>query len=85
MEAAMAVPAAQVEELSLSGVTRIIKVQFYNQLEVANANSFTTDENGNESLETYEVRIIIGKLPVKYINARNIFTGIANTRLLCME
>lgn len=55
--------------------------RFYNQLEVANANSFTTDENGNKALETYEVRIIIGKLPVKYINARNIFNGIANTEM----
>jgi hypothetical protein len=54
---------------------------FYNQLELANANSYITDENGNESFETFEVRIIIGKLPVKNINARNILRGIANTEM----
>lgn len=54
---------------------------FYNQLELANSNSFITDENGNECFETFMVRIIIGKLPVKKINARNIFRGIANTEM----
>jgi hypothetical protein len=54
---------------------------FYNQLELANANSFTTDENGNETFDTYEVRIIIGKLPVRCINVRNIVNGIANTEM----
>lgn len=58
-----------------------ILASFYNQLEFVNANSFITDENGNESFETYEVRIIIGKLPVKYINARYILNGIANNEM----
>jgi hypothetical protein len=61
---------------------------FYNQLELANANSFITDENGNETFDTYDVKIIIGKLPVKNINARNILNGIANAEMgfdLCID
>lgn len=54
---------------------------FYNQLELANANSFITDENGNETFDTYDVRIIIGKLPAKNINVRNILNGIANNEM----
>lgn len=58
-----------------------ILATFYNQLEFVNANSFITDENWNETFETYEVRIIIGKLPVKCINARYILNGIANNEM----
>jgi hypothetical protein len=54
---------------------------FYNQIELVNANSFTTDEQGNETFEKYDVRVIIGKLPVKNINARNILGGVANTEM----
>lgn len=54
-------------------------IKFYNQLESVDTGSFTTDENGNYVSEKAEVRIIIGKLPLKYINARNILQGIANT------
>ena len=55
--------------------------KFYNQLETVNTCYNTTDENGNEVLEKDEVRIIIGKLPVKDINIRNILNGIANTEM----
>lgn len=55
--------------------------KFYNQLEMVNTRYFMADENGNDVLEKDEVRIIIGKLPVKYINARNILNGIANTEM----
>jgi hypothetical protein len=55
--------------------------KFYNQLETVNTRCFTTDENGNEILEKDEVRIIIGKLPVKDINVKSILNGIANTEM----
>jgi Domain of unknown function (DUF3885) len=55
--------------------------KFYNQLEPINTRYFTTDENGNDDLEKDEVRIIIGKLPVKDINVKNILSGIANTEM----
>ncbi len=55
--------------------------KFYNQLETVNTRFFTTDENGNDVLEKDEVRIIIGKLPVKDINVKNILNGIANTEM----
>lgn len=55
--------------------------KFYNQLETVNTRYFTTDEHGNDVLEKEEVRIIIGKLPVKDINAKNILNGIANTEM----
>jgi hypothetical protein len=54
---------------------------FYNQLEVVNTCYYTSDENGNDVLEKSEVRIIVGKLPVGAINARNILNGIANTEM----
>ena len=54
---------------------------FYNQLEEVNTGDYTTDENGNDILETNEVRIIIGKLPVKDIKVKNILNGIANTEM----
>jgi hypothetical protein len=54
-------------------------IKFYNHLEFVDIGFSTTDENGNYVSEKAEVRIIIGKLPVKYINARNILEGIANT------
>jgi len=55
--------------------------KFYNQLVIVNTRYFATDENGNEALEKDEVRIIIGKLPVKDINVKNILNGIANTEM----
>jgi len=55
--------------------------KFYNQLESVNTRYFTTDEKGNEILEKDEVRIIIGKLPVKDINVKSILNGIANTEM----
>lgn len=55
--------------------------KFYNQLETVNTRNFTTDKNGNEVLEKDEVRIIIGKLPIKDINVKNILNGIANTEM----
>ncbi len=55
--------------------------KFYNQLETVNTRYFTTDENGNDTLETDQVRIIIGKLPLKNISIKNILTGIANTEM----
>ena len=55
--------------------------KFYNQIEQVNSCEFTTDENGREVLENAEVRIIIGKLPVKEINIVNILRGIANTEM----
>ena len=54
---------------------------FYNQLEIVNTRYFTSDDNGNDVLEKDEVRIIIGKLPVKNINVRNILNGIANAEM----
>lgn len=55
--------------------------KFYNQLETVNTRYFTTDEKGNDVLDKDEVRIIIGKLPVKDINIKNILNGIANTEM----
>lgn len=55
--------------------------KFYNQLETVNIHFFTTDESGNDVLEKDEVRIIIGKLPIKDINVNNILKGIANTEM----
>jgi hypothetical protein len=55
--------------------------QFYNKLETVNTRDVITDENGNDILEKDEVRIIIGKLPVREINVRNILNGIANTEM----
>ncbi len=55
--------------------------KFYNQLETVNTRNFTTDENGNDVLEKEKVRIIIGKLPVKDINVKNILRGIVNTEM----
>ena len=55
--------------------------KFYNQLETVNTRYFTTDENGNDTLDKDEVRIIVGKLPIKDINVKNILTGIANTEM----
>jgi hypothetical protein len=55
--------------------------KFYNQMEIVNTRNFTTDNNGNEVLEKDEVRIIIGKLPLKDINVKNILNGIANTEM----
>lgn len=55
--------------------------KFYNQLETVNTRFFITDKNGNDFLEKVEVRIIIGKLPVKDINVKNILKGIANTEM----
>lgn len=55
--------------------------KFYNQLEIVHTRYFTTDENGNDVLEKDEVSIIVGKLPVKDINAKNILNGIANTEM----
>ncbi|HRE57137.1 MAG TPA: DUF3885 domain-containing protein [Candidatus Kapabacteria bacterium] len=55
--------------------------KFYNQLETVNTRYITTDDNGNDVLEKDEVRIIIGKLPVKDINVKNILNGIANTEM----
>lgn len=54
---------------------------FYNQLETVNTRYFTTDENGNDVLDKNEVRIIVGKLPVKNISVKNILKGIANTEM----
>ena len=54
---------------------------FYNQLEIVNTRFFTTDENGKDVLDKDEIRIIIGKLPVKDINVRNILKGIANAEM----
>lgn len=54
---------------------------FYNQLETINTGYFTTDENGNDVLEKDEVRVIIGKLPIKDIKVKNILNGIANTEM----
>ncbi|MBO9203357.1 MULTISPECIES: DUF3885 domain-containing protein [Niastella] len=54
---------------------------FYNQLEFVNSRMIITNENGNKVFEKYEARIVIGKLPVKDINARNIFNAIANTEM----
>jgi len=55
--------------------------KFYNQLEALNTLNFTTNENGNDILEKDVVRIIIGKLPVKDINVKNILNGIANSEM----
>jgi hypothetical protein len=55
--------------------------EFYNQLVPINTCNFTTNENGNDVLENYEVRIIIGKLLVKDINVQNILIGIANAEM----
>ncbi len=55
--------------------------QFYNKLETVNTRYFTTDENGNDVPEKENVGIIIGKLPIKDINVKNILNGIANNEM----
>jgi hypothetical protein len=55
--------------------------KFYNQLETVNTRFITTDENGNDSLDQDEVRIIIGRLPIKDIKVKNILEGIANNEV----
>lgn len=55
--------------------------EFYNQIVKVNSRSYITDENGNDILDKYDVRIIIGKLPVKHIHVKNILNGIANTEM----
>jgi len=55
--------------------------KFYNELEIVNTRFFTTDENGNNLLDKDEVRIIIGKIPVKDVEVKNILNGIANTEM----
>ena len=55
--------------------------EFYNQLEIVNSRYFATDENGNDVLEKDEVRIIIGKVPIKEIGVKMILNGIANTEM----
>lgn len=55
--------------------------KFYNQLETVNTRFISTDEDGNDTLDQDEVRIIIGKLSAKDINVKNILNGIANTEM----
>ncbi|GAB2775506.1 DUF3885 domain-containing protein [Rhabdobacter roseus] len=55
--------------------------KFYNQFEIVNTRFFETDENGNEVVKKDNVKIIIGQLPVKNINAKNILNGIANLEM----
>lgn len=52
---------------------------FYNQVEQLNIPN--TDDNGKDIFDKQEARIIIGKIPVKEINIKNILTGIANTEM----
>jgi hypothetical protein len=57
---------------------------FYNQLELVDSGAFSIDENGNKVFKLFEKkeeRIIIGKLPVKDINFKNILNAIANTEM----
>lgn len=56
-------------------------VNFYNQLEIVKTRNFTKDDCGNDVLEKAVERIIIGNLPVKEINAKNIFIGITNLEM----
>lgn len=55
--------------------------KFYNQVEFVNTRHYVSDENGNETFEKAEVRIVIGKLPINSINVRNILNGIANAEM----
>lgn len=55
--------------------------KFYNKIEKVNTRYYTKDENGNDVLEKDEARILIGKLPIKDINVRNILNGIANNEM----
>lgn len=55
--------------------------EFYNKLEIMSIDYFEADESENDIFEKSEVRIMIGKLPVKDINAKNILNGIANTEM----
>ena len=55
--------------------------QFYNQLEFVNCGNSTIVEDGEEVVEKEEVRVIIGKLKIKYILVENILNAIANTEM----
>lgn len=54
---------------------------FYNQVESVNTRYYVSDEKGNETFEKADVKIVIGKLPIKRINVRNILNGIANAEM----
>lgn len=56
-------------------------VKFYNQVESVNTRYYVSDENGNETFEKAEVKIVIGRLPINRINVRNIINGIANAEM----
>lgn len=53
--------------------------KFYNQVEQLNIPN--TDDDGNDIFDKEEARIIIGKIPVKEINIKNILKGIASTEM----
>jgi len=55
--------------------------KFYNRLEIVNTRYFTTNEKGDNILDKDEARIIIGKLPLKDINTKNILKAIVNTEI----
>jgi hypothetical protein len=54
---------------------------FYDQVETVNTRYFTKDKSGKEVMQTDEVHIVIGKLPVREIHVRNILSGIAKTEM----
>jgi uncharacterized protein DUF3885 len=54
---------------------------FYNEVEQVHTRDYVTDEQGNEVLERRNERIIIGRLPVKDIKAKEILNGIANLEM----
>ena len=39
------------------------------------------DDDGNTIFEKTDVKVVIGKLPIKWINVRNILNGIANSEM----
>ncbi len=56
-------------------------VKFYNKVEAVNTRYYISDKNGNETFEKANVKIVIGELPIKRINVRNILNGIANAEM----
>lgn len=55
--------------------------KFYNHLESVNTPFFSLDDDGNVIFEKADVKVVIGKLPIKWINVRNILNGIANSEM----
>jgi len=54
---------------------------FYNKKELVETQMFSTDENGIDTFDKVEARVILGKVKVKDIKAQKILNGIANNEM----